>query len=155
MVKKKTICLFVSLLAILAVAGIAFSQADTSMIIPGRSIGGINLGLDWNKILKGWGQPDEQKQISGGILYIYGKTGMSFLVNNGKIDSIYTVNPYHHTERGVKAGSLPQDVIREFGSGYQKGDAPGLDYYMYYSNKGISFSIIGGQVHTIQVLKPA
>ena len=155
MVKKKTICLFMSVLAILAFAGIAFSQSDTSRIIPGKSIGGISLGYDWNKILKGWGQPDEQKQISGGVIYIYGKTGMNFLVNNGKIDSIYTLNPYHRTEKGIKVGSLSQDVIQEFGSGYQKGNAEGLDYFMYYPDKGISFSIIDGKVRIIQIIKPA
>jgi hypothetical protein len=107
-----------------AEAGPASPVEDAPTILPGRSIGGIRLGMSEDEAVEHYGEPElRQDRTSGGktfALLSYDLHDGRFRIAtlDGKVVSVSTMSPYYQLENGTGVGEISpnpslDDVVDE------------------------------------------
>jgi hypothetical protein len=109
------------------------------LIVAGRRIGDLKLGMPLNELVSAWGRPDQQ---DGNTLRWQSKS-VAVTVENGQVLFVTFTTGDYVTAKGIKVGSTRSEVSRLYAS--QK-----TPQWMY-PKLGIGFHFAGEVVSTIQV----
>lgn len=159
--------LFIALVLVSTVA-VASLAEDATTIVPGVSVGPIQIGMSEDQVMAALGKPqlrgpaaesgDPSVPVVEGktTLYVlqYFKQKITVLTRGGKVTSIMVLSPAYHTANGIGVDSRLIDVQGAFGSGGVRKDGQyGPD--VTYPKEGIRFLCLGEQVFGIEVRPPA
>lgn len=158
--------LLLALLILCAPLAVAHAGEDTS-IVPGASVGPIQLGMTEDQVTALLGKPqlrgpaaesgDPSVPVPEGktTLFVlqYFKQKLTILTRAGKVTSIMVLNPAYHTANGIGVESRLTDVQGAFGAGVRKDGQYGPD--VTYPKEGIRFLCLGEQVFGIEIRPPA
>ncbi|MBQ7529160.1 hypothetical protein IJT10_04585 [bacterium] len=120
------------------------------LIIPGRRVGDISIGMANSKVVNEWGQADSATPLgSGNSLYRYREEAVGLIVSsNGVIQGMVMETGDFITKEGIKVGSSKEEVLRVFGPCNVSNGS------LLYEKKGIGFRLTQGRVSQITVLAP-
>ncbi len=152
------------LMLILAIMQVACAMVETRhleissyLIVPGRSIGPISIGMDNDEVMRILGPPSKVFIMSKGrsLQYIWRSGGPLILgVEFGedfapKVLQVWTKDPRFATKKGIHVGNSTKDVVRILGSpkrmrGFQAIYC-GLEFVPTESNIVDSITAVNGQ----------
>lgn len=131
-----------TLLALAAPAGAAAAGAAGGAIVPGQSVGEINVGMVLGDLLRLWGFPERTERDPDGVtLYDYGdRKGVGVFVAGDRVSQILVVGPEWTTTNGIKVGATRPEVVAFFGRPDELLRGQSLDEFRYwYRRRGIVF----------------
>ena len=140
---------FLSILFIIFLSAVNISVFADNLIKPGIRIDGAYMDMNFDLILRGWGQPDEKQEVSGGMtIYKNKKYQTIFYVIEGKLAMIETFSSSFKTDSGIKVGSQRLDLTDRLGApldqenySFTFPDGSTRDLYaLIYKGIGIGFS---------------
>lgn len=158
-----------SVVAVLAAALVpALAQPANWIIIPGVSVGDIQLGWSQQQVLNKMGMPDEISNDRSGdgslnVYWIYPQAERAVLVISwtkrqgepGGVDFIFTDAPKFVTSKGVAMqNSSFKDILTYYGAPERLSGAGRGSVMLYYEAQGIRFRVEGegGKVTAITVV---
>ncbi len=139
-------------------AAAAAANPAKGQIVPGRSVGSINLGMSEPDVVRAWGPPERTEQSADGVaLYDYGeKQGVGVFVAANRVEQIMVVSPEWITTNGLKIGATRPEVLAFYGRPDQALGGQTQDEYRYwYKRQGIVFTFKDRTVAGITVVPPA
>ncbi len=156
-----------ALLTVLAAAALASPQwglwpvggtrasagtADSTVIVPGQSLGAVRLGMPSRSLqqMSGWGQPDSSN-ASGTIVYMaYARQGITVAIRDDQVVMALTSSERYRTERGVAVGRPLSAAVATHGQAPPSGD----DRLVWYDSIGLVLGIGSGTIIRIGVFDP-
>lgn len=160
----RRLVLAIALVCAVATASLA---EDATTIVPGVSVGPIQIGMSEEQVVAILGKPqlrgpaaesgDPSVPVTEGktTLYVlqYFKQKITILTRGNKVTSIMVLSPAYHTANGIGVDSRLVDVQSAFGAGGVRKDGQyGPD--VTYPKEGIRFLCLGEQVFGIEVRPP-
>ncbi len=143
-------------------------------IVPGKSVGGITIGMSEEDVVRALGKPEETS--AGGKpseRYVsYQSKGLSFLMRDGNVATAFAYSgrkggyetgefaAFHgRTPEGISMGSTYQEVLRVYGKPTQEGAldlAPVPSRWLAFEDKGIGFDFViaTNELVTVNVFSP-
>ena len=158
----------VVVLALLCATAAASLADDATSIVPGLSVGPIQIGMSEEQVISVFGKPqlrgpaaesgDPSVPVAEGktTLYVlqYFKQKVTVLTRGGKVTSIMVLSSAYRTSAGIGVESRLADVQSVFGgAGVRKDGQYGPD--VTYPKEGIRFLCLGEQVFGIEVRPPS
>jgi hypothetical protein len=144
------------------------SQPSNWVIVPGVSVGDIQMGWSQQQVLNKLGMPDEISNDRSGdgslnVYWIYPQGERSVLVvswtkkqnDAGGVDFIFTDAPKFVTSKGVSMNNSSfKDILSQYGAPERLSGAGRGSVMLYYEAQGIRFRIEGdaGKVTAITVV---
>lgn len=158
-----------AVVAVLAAALVpASAQPANWIIVPGVSVGDIQLGWSQQQVLNKLGMPDEISNDRSGdgslnVYWIYPQGERSVMVFSwtkkqseaGGVDFIFTDAPKFVTSKGVAMGNSSfKDILTHYGAPERLSGAGRGSVMLYYEGQGVRFRIEGdgGKVTAITVV---
>ena len=144
---------FILLAALPAVLAQA-APPDPFLVVPGRSLGRVHLGLRGGADIKRLPHPDGNGTSKHGIYFAVWKSrnGPDTLAVNGfnldyaqpprpglKIDEIRATSPQFHTSGGLAPGATLAEIKRHYPKGSLGPASQGPDVYYDVTGKGLGF----------------
>lgn len=130
-------------------------DATKGQIVPGKSVGGISLGMSEPDVTRAWGPPERTEQSPDGIaLYDYGeKQGVGVFVAGNRVTQIMVVGRDWNTTNGLKVGSTRPEVLAFYGRPDEefRGEAPD-EFRYWYKRHGLVFMFKNRTVAGITVI---
>lgn len=159
-------------IAVLAVLVLALAPAGAQpanyIVVPGVSLGDIQLGWSQRQVLNRLGMPDEISNDRGpegaqNVYWVYPQGDRQVLVVSwtrkqgeaGGVDFIFTDAPRYVTSRGVAMqNSNFKDILNHYGAPERIQGAGRGSVMLYYEAQGIRFRVEGegGKVTAITVV---
>lgn len=132
----------------------ANAMAEDWLIISGKSLGWIELGMKMEKVHESLGVTKDRM----GKLYWYKDRGLEFYAPLQEIERILIVKPsfeniHYVTSGGISVGSSCDDVVKAYGPAEHALYSKGV-YALNYFEKGITFFIKEGTVCKIVLYRP-
>jgi hypothetical protein len=95
-------------------------QRDTALVIPGRSIGSVAIGMKRSEVLRRYGDPASSRRAKLGpakaqvLVDTFRMTGgpLRVATANERVISVETASPYYTTLAGLGPGSARAEVAR-------------------------------------------
>jgi hypothetical protein len=159
----------IALALLLALAAWLPAAAQNGLlIVPGHSIGPIELGMSAEQLRSVFGAPEVPpgpigpdtnpdvavpENKAAGHVYQYFRRKVTVLERGGKITNVITLEPGYRTANGIAVGSTVSDVQNAFGAGVRKEGQYGPD--ISFPDQGIRFMFQGQQVFAIEVRYPS
>jgi len=110
------------------------ATTNSYLIVPGKSIGAIKLGMPKELVVKQLGGPERVEPTTLGQEYIYERLSLTVAFEFDNVTGIRTWDSAMRTAEGLGVGSGWPSVAGAFGNP-QKSD----DYSVYYYTRGILF----------------
>jgi hypothetical protein len=133
----------------------AAAEAVKGQILPGKSVGSINLGMSEPDVVRAWGPPERTEQSPDGVaLYDYGeKQGVGIFVAGNRVAQIMVVTQDWTTTNGIKVGATRPEVLAFYGRPDAEFKGENRDEYRFwYKRQGIVFTFKDRAVAGITVV---
>jgi hypothetical protein len=131
------------LLALSAAAAIA--QSDDRKIIPGESVGAVQLGMSAEEVVGQWGRPEEiERDKNGGTFYRYTARGILVVISDEpkpEVSLIEVTDKSYATDKGVRVGSPSSEVPSAHGKQDDERGETDRTRLMAYRNLGLVFRV--------------
>ena len=124
-----------------------------TMIIPGASIGGIQLGASVRALQARLGLPSEVVERAGFAVHLYGRVGLVVYVRQNAVAAVATTNSVFRVGRTLGVGDRAADARAEFGAASGQGTLTGFRADLY-DDRGIGFGFDRDTIATIIVFRP-
>ncbi len=143
-------------------------------IVPGKSVGGITIGMSEDDVVRVLGKPEETSE--GGKpnerYMSYQSKGLSFLTRDGQVATAFAYSGRKggyetgefaafrgRTPEGISMGSTYEEVLRVYGKPTQEGAldlAPVPSRWLAFEDKGIGFDFViaTNELVTVNVFSP-
>jgi hypothetical protein len=128
-------------------------QIPPTIVIPGQSVAGVQLGRSVSATVARLGQPVEARTLRDATLYTYPRYGLNVYVTDGNVRAVSTTNGLLRTTEGIALGSTLADVRRVYGTQFADAVVEGL-MGIAYDQHGIAFGLDGVVVSVIIVYPP-
>jgi hypothetical protein len=123
---------------VLAAAVVAWAAVPAALlIVPGRSVGPIDLGMRMTQVIRvlGPAEDDEPSRFS------WPRRGVTVRVDrDGRVDAIFVESPKYRTARGIGVGSTRDEVVAAYGPAPQAQEDR-TTLILAYTQLGITFAI--------------
>lgn len=159
---RKVLLTILPVLILLVFGGIiqmAFGAADEYLIVPGKSVGSIEIGKPIPKaVMDAFGKPTNYTKPSPGkdgrdTGNYYWEGRLNVKINDGRGDfnvfQILINSPKYHTKNGIRLGSTTAEVKKAYPSGKK---IEWMDCDFAWTVTGVAFCINGGKVVMISVV---
>lgn len=153
-----------------AVAPMLYAQgSDDTLIVPGKSIGAIRLGMSPGEVLRILGDPAQSGRDSSTrswYLWFRNEGSHSYILDvkiiGSSVAAIYTEDPQYSTSDGIRAGASQLRIVSALGNPERHGllKRPDTDEvygeWYCYDRLGllVQVSLPEGRVMQLWVLKP-
>lgn len=136
---------------ILLTVSAALAQ-PSSLIVPGQSLGGVNLDMNSAQVRKVWGPPSRIQQPEASIeAWQYDRHRSTVFIGNGQVYLIQTISPKFATREGMKVGAPLADIVRVYGRPECQNALAGGFIYTY-ANRGLLVRVVNGVVRALSVV---
>lgn len=138
-------------------AASAGTAADPWMIVPGKSVGVLHVGIRIKAVVDAWGPPDKVEYRDPSKLlrlvgvYEYDSFKIGITVTCGIVDWIRTSNPQYKTAEGIRVGHPIEKAIAIYGKGYVLSASSDGGGGIVYIDIGISFDTSSRRIKAISV----
>lgn len=123
------------------------------LIVPGKSLAGVELGQSSSSTLARFGRPSEARGLRDGTLYAFPRYGLTIYAGDGFVRAVSTNNSLLRTPEGIAIGSTVAEVRRVYGAQFMDAVVEGLTG-IAYDHLGIAFGLDGTVVTAIIVYAP-
>jgi len=124
-----------------------------TMIIPGASIGGIQLGASVRALQARLGLPSEVVERAEFAVHLYGRVGLVVYVRQNAVAAVATTNSVFRVGKTLGVGDRAADARAEFGAAPGQGTLAGFRTDLY-DDRGIGFGFDRETIATIIVFRP-
>jgi hypothetical protein len=132
------------LMVVLVVATTVPAQAATPaalLIVPGRSVGPIVLGMRMTQVFQFLGPPERRVPSGETIKFFWPRRGLTVRVDrDGRVAAIFVESPSYRTARGIGVGSTRDEVVAAYGPAPQAQEDRAT-LILVYTRLGITFAI--------------
>ncbi|MDR5682580.1 MAG: hypothetical protein QN163_00935 [Armatimonadota bacterium] len=146
--------LLVTVLVLAAAVVVQAATPTSLLIVPGRSVGPIVLGMRMTQVFQVLGPPEGREPGDQTIKFFWPRRGLTVRVDrDGRVDAIFVESPAYRTARGVGVGSTRDEVVGAYGPAPQAQEDR-TTLILSYTPLGITFAIAkdrGSRVHLVMV----
>ena len=107
------------------------------MVVPGRRMGNIMLGMDIKQVQKHWGKPTTVEQMAGNpkfSIYKYNRKGVKLIVESEIVAGAQILSYKYRTPEGIGVRSTKDQVIKTYGKRFKA-----VNNSISYPSMGIGF----------------
>ncbi len=150
----------VSTAVVLALAAGAAGAAagEAYLIVPGRAVGPIALGMRIAQVFQYLGPPQGPEHAGRSGKFFWPGRGVTVRVGgDGRVDAVFVESPEYRTAQGIGVGSHRDEVVAVFGPAFQAQEDR-TTLILAYPRLGISFAIHkgrGDRVQLVMVYRPS
>ncbi|HSN18353.1 MAG TPA: hypothetical protein VLV87_09080 [Gammaproteobacteria bacterium] len=131
---------------------------DDSLIVPGKRIGPVAIGMTSKQVLEAKGSPHASVRFKDAALYNYGdKSDYGVLVDDDtqQVWRVQTTSDSYDTEEGIHVGQTELEMQASLGkpdnSTHDDNDEP---VYQYCYDRGLAVYITQGKIFMLSVFNP-
>ncbi|GBD29957.1 hypothetical protein HRbin32_01052 [bacterium HR32] len=133
-----------------SVAGAAVGAAH--LIVPGRAVGPIVLGMRMVQVFQYLGPPEGREHARASGKFFWPARGVTVRVGrDGRVDAVFVESPEYRTAQGIGVGSHRDEVVAAFGPAFQAQEDRNT-LILAYPRLGISFAIHKGRGDRVQLV---
>ncbi len=130
-----------ALVVLLAAGAARAAPRGRTLIVPGRAVGPVVLGMTPQQVVRELGPPVGPARAHAGAKLSWPGRGITVrLDREGRVDAVFVESPEYRTAGGVGVGSRREEVVAAFGPA-SHAQEDGTTLILAYPALGISFAI--------------
>ncbi len=150
MMRKATAVTCALVLLLVVLGGYQPAAAVSTVIVPGKALGPVSLGMSWDDVTRILGQPAPAQ----GEEVLYPDWDVAVIYRDGNAVRFTTTNPQFRTASGAGVGIPIDDATRLVGSGMLDMSVTNGDPVVLYPSSGIGFVFHLGVAVEVFVVAP-
>jgi hypothetical protein len=122
------------------------------LIVPGRAVGPIVLGMRMVQVFQYLGPPEGREHAPTSGKFVWPARGVTVRVGrDGRVDAVFVESPDYRTAQGIGVGSHRDEVVAAFGPAFQAQEDR-TTLILAYPRLGISFAVHKGRGDRVQLV---
>jgi hypothetical protein len=136
--------LFIVVLGLLTSIAVA-AAPDDGLIVLGKRIGPVFIGMNPAELLQALGAPDSAHGSGDSTQYRYQGKGLVIWARNGRVSEVYTSDPRYRAAAGIHVGSSELELVASIGQPkWKRANNRGESGSITYCYKDGTDMVLGG-----------